>query len=824
MQIIEKAFAKFKKITETCNETTLASANEATTRKRLIDSILEEILGWSKTADINYEERTSEDGETKFADYVIKTPATSLIVEAKRAGITFSVPPNQKTCLLGGVVSETPAGEACRQVRDYCRKKSMPFAVATNGSCWIIFPAVRTDGIPYEKTHAQVFQDLEDIKKRFLDFWNLLSRERVIEGGLESAFFGLKQDFVRRRVLLNLKEPGFRVGRNAVYEKIEPVVSLALTDEALMDDPEGLKFCYVKTSERLKYDSRLRSHFLDVKPNLERHVIRPRRKKTQANHLEKVIETTDIKRPLQFILLLGPVGAGKSTFLEYTKQITSSDLIDKQILWLRVDFKLATTNDNPRNFIYAQILKSIEADSQFDLGAWEKIEKAYAPLIGALRKGVLALVEKADKEAFDKEIASKIMEERKQIEPYVTALLTHFSKANPVFLVVDNVDQIENLEYQKSVFLETQRAAREMRLHAILSLRDATYLQHMQTPVFDAFQVDTIYIDPPQVVPVLSRRFAYAKKFVAGEKAEIVSEGGIRFVVDDLSQFFDILSDSILSEDTGYLLEVLSNHNVRRGLKLVRDFLASGHTSTDKALRLYATEGEFKFSPHEFFKGAIFGQRQYWREEESLIPNIYDSKTNHMSTQLLRFIIVNRLKRLGSSESFTGQSVLSIVTDLNKSGVGANETTSVLQNLLDFGLLQTYGGRDFTDPSAALLATRLGAYIVQELGSRFHYFEPCLIDATILDDKAWDKLSLSTQRVVERTGHTQIELRIDRAKEFLCYLQEAQNKWIEISQKAGLDLLWTENYVRNQLEHSLKQEFERVLASAKRQRESKGNH
>jgi hypothetical protein len=62
--------------------------------------------------------------------------------------------------------------------------KSIPCAVVTNGSAGIVFPAVRTEGITFEDTQARIFRNLEDIKIRIVEFWELLSRQRVTEGNL----------------------------------------------------------------------------------------------------------------------------------------------------------------------------------------------------------------------------------------------------------------------------------------------------------------------------------------------------------------------------------------------------------------------------------------------------------------------------------------------------------------------------------------------------------------------------------------------------------------------------------------------------------------
>src|SRR5690606_21514266 len=135
-------------------------------------------------------------------------------------------------------------------------------------------------------------------------------------------------------------------------------------------------------------------------------------------------------------------------------------------------------------------------------------------------------------------ITKTIMEERELVEPYVERILQYAGTKYPVYLVIDNVDQLESDDYQRRVFIEAQAAARKTGANVIMSLRDATYLRHRQTPSFDAFQVDSIYIDPPPVTPVLSRRFAYAKKVLEGRRATIRSEAGLKFQVENLGVFF----------------------------------------------------------------------------------------------------------------------------------------------------------------------------------------------------------------------------------------------------------------------------------------------
>ena len=99
----------------------------------MIDEVIFQVLGWQKQ-DVSVEERISEDGNIRFADYIIRTASTAILIEAKRATETFSLPHGRVRMRLSGVLSEGAVGQAIRQARDYCRSKSIPFAAVTKRS------------------------------------------------------------------------------------------------------------------------------------------------------------------------------------------------------------------------------------------------------------------------------------------------------------------------------------------------------------------------------------------------------------------------------------------------------------------------------------------------------------------------------------------------------------------------------------------------------------------------------------------------------------------------------------------------------------------
>lgn len=794
----------------------LADANEAETRLKVIDEILFSVLGWTKE-DVSVEERVSEDGLTKYADYIVRTVTTSVLIEAKRVGAAFPLPSNRTKLKLGGALSAGELGSAIRQARDYCRKKSIPFAVATNGGSWIVFPSVRTDQVAFDDSEAFIFRDFNDIQDRFVEFWEILSRQRVLEGNLESALLGNNSRGLPERSLRQtLQQPGYRLGRNAVFEHIESAVNEALSDEAILESTEALQICYVKTSERLKYDSRLQVHLRDPMPPVGHPTVRVKTRKNQGR-MDEAIAASRSKSPLKFVVLLGPVGAGKTTFLHYTRKVSAADSIEGKIVWAMIDFKRATKLDNPRSFILKELLTFIDNDEEFSLGDWEKmISPAYREEVQALRRGPLFLLAKNDSAAFELKVAEIIGRDRENVEPYVQKILTHASSKWSSFLIIDNVDQLEDLDLQAAIFVEAQALSRKIGFHVIMSMRESTYLRHKDEPVFDAFQFESFYIDPPSVLPVLSHRFGYAKKVLSGKSAVLRTEKGASVPVPDLSKFFDLVAHSVLDGESGHMIECLSGGNVRGGLRLVREFLASGHTNADKALAIYLLDGDYRFPRHEIFKGAILGPLKYYKDAASLVPNLLDAKVASHSLQHLRLRIIEFIVMLAQEGVSDGVKLQEIADTLARIGVSEKVLIPVVEDLVTRGMLQTGDGLSVRADSM-LFATRLAAFALKSLCQGFSYVEMCLLDTVIYDQDAWVGLKNVTEEIeASRSVVDRIKGRIRRLEIFMNYMRLAEELWIVECRRRDVPFAWERSIVGNVLIPALKVSAQAVLDSTLR--------
>jgi hypothetical protein len=303
---------------------------------------------------------------------------------------------------------------------------------------------------------------------------------------------------------------------------------------------------------------------------------------------------------------------------------------------------------------------------------------------------------------------------------------------------------------------------------------------------------------------------------LAGKKAELTLESGFHLKVADISVFFDIVTQSVLAADAGFMIEILSGGDIRRGLSLVREFLSSGHTTADRALSAYIHEDGYKFPPHEIFKGAVLGKRSVYREEESLLPNLYDSKIGIESLQLLRYQILSRLVMLASDAAFEAVAVSELIDQLYLIGIPSATVDACLKVLLHARAIRTSDGLPLSAQSK-IIPNRLAGYLVRELGCGFTYFEMCLVDSYIFEKDYWATISDYTIQIESGLDAiASIKLRIERAREYLKYLSHIEERWVVECKRRNLGDSWGHQWVTTQVRQPLDESMHDVLMSAGR--------
>ncbi len=805
----------------------LEDANEAETRKKVIDRVISEILDWTDD-DVSYEERVSEDGSTTYSDYIVRTANVSFLIEAKKVGVALLPVLGKRKIKLSGSFMRGKSGDAIRQARDYCRKKAIPFAVVTNGAQWIIFPAVRTDQVDFSQSHAIVFDSLDIALGEELDYFqSLLSRNGVIDGNLDIELIGRNNDQVEERRLKTFYRGGSVRPSNPIYPLIESAVISSFSDSIVDNDAVLLEKCYVKNADRAKFDSTIQMHLQRSDPLFKTQPKRPLRKRDVNSLNESLKSSIQSRRPIA-VLILGTVGTGKTTFLQYTRKVSASDFFTKQKdnaypHWIEIDFRNFSGNESPIDFLYEQLLEYIKNDD-FYSNYKRAISLAYKEDINSLKKGPMSLIA-ADKEMFNKEITKILMDDFNKIKPYVDKLLRFGVTQSPVFLVIDNVDQFEEETKQSEIFSDAMALAARLKLNLLISMRESTYVRHRNSPTFDAFDFDPIHIEPPEIPAVLSRRFFMTKQQLKGVHGSFTALNGASFDVDDLSIFIDIVQSSVLGTEVGKQIDVLANHDVRLALRMTREFLAKGYTDPAKAITNYKREGKYVLPKQEAFRSILLGNQAVYSEEYSVIGNPFDSRLGRTQEQLLRLFILSALVSLSSESGFQYISCTDIRTKLHTIGFSNEDTMKVLTDLCNLRFIHT-SGHGKPEGISSFYPSRLGGYVIRDLIIRFTFLENILMDTFITAEDVWRQLKSLTESIAdERNTVQKIHLRVDRVRIFYGYMETLYRPIVDEANKRGLDVNWITNPLLD-MQPMLEKHLQTVIDSATRNygKNGKKNH
>jgi hypothetical protein len=191
-----------------------------------------------------------------------KTGMTAIVVEAKKVGVAFEKIPDARRAQLKGKLLKGSVGDAIQQARDYARKLGVPFAVVTNGNSWIVFPATRVDQVSFEDSSAIIFSTLKSaLQDDYAEFYDLLSRQAVINGSLENDLLGRIENQIEDRRLNRFFTTNFsKISRHSLFSLIEDAIATAFTEDVVNADPDLLEKCYVKTPDRVRFDRRIKLH------------------------------------------------------------------------------------------------------------------------------------------------------------------------------------------------------------------------------------------------------------------------------------------------------------------------------------------------------------------------------------------------------------------------------------------------------------------------------------------------------------------------------------------------------------------------------------
>jgi hypothetical protein len=801
---------------------TLDNLNEAETRFKIIDEILEKYLKWPKDSTA-----VEKNINGNRADYILydKGLKPTLVVESKKNGIYFNLPSNYNSgknyqkIQLKKLLSNQNIKDAVFQVKEYCEDILCEYACICNGFVWIIFKITATNKKPWKKLPAIVIRDLSFFRDNYTEAVNLLSyynvtNERSIQSQIginKKSYFEIfypKNNITAYDTPVNSNP--YANSLNIIGRRFLGVIPE--TDSAFMEN------CYVtnkghydklqKNVQGFLYDS-LTPYF---KNQGFRGFTDDKEGGAFGNKIIKIIKQENLDNVM---ILFGGRGSGKSTFLKrflFHIRPIQIDMHSKVALVDLIDSP--QTVEELTSEIWSRTLKEIDTDKIIE-GERQEILDLFENEFSIFKKQVLEGLKEEDVE-YQKLLRQFIQEHIKDTKLFAEKLSTRLKTKNKGLIVfLDNMDQL-NVELQDKCYLTAVEISKRLSCLVIISMREERFYNAKTKGVLDAYHTPGYHLTAPVIPEVLVKRLEYIIEELK-YTAEIDLEYSIKSDSDliTIQNFLKICTYQLKNDKSqlSLFLRYATHGDVRQALEFFKGFLKSGYTNVDEISK----HKYWNFQSHQVIKPMMIPDRIFYDETLSRIPNVYQLRNDHNSSHFTGIRILDLLSNKFGGQSSTGFiDVKFFVQEFEEKFALTKECENYIDLYLRKGLIESSNRlEEYSNNVDQIKITAFGKYMFETLIFNFSYIDLICLETGVYNEElnnylirsASEELKLKNSRkIMDR-----INLRIERAERFIEYLTEQENN--EISE---FNLEHEEIKYSSKLRELFNIEKERILESANR--------
>jgi GTPase SAR1 family protein len=800
----EYAYSSLLNLIQEFEATEKNDFNEATTRFRFIDRILTECLAWE------HKDITTEDSyEGEYSDYTLHLFRPVAVLEAKRTGNYFEIPVGVKSLVIPIKIlikDNSNIKPVLNQISGYCNARGIQIGIISNGWQLIAFIANRTDSIPPLNGEALVIPSLQYFYDNFREVWNCLSKVGLEEQYLYKKLLGGGERQIPPKLSSMIYDyPGIK-NRNPFQTELEIISDLVLED-VIKDksiEKEFLQDCYCKSGAISNYSLvskemlTTRYNYLFEGNDRKATLNQVTTKKGVSPELMELFANSLSKRP---ILLIGDVGAGKSTFINNLLIVEAPKVFEKSLTF-RIDLgsKAIITLD-VRMAIIEEIIFQLQKIYKIDIEDDNFVRHCYFLDLEKFKRSIHV------KRLYEIDPNQAVLKEIEFLSSLVNDSINHLKKSlefisknqkKQIIIFIDNCDQRSDQDQEIS-FLVSQEFATEWPVVVFICLRPETFHRTKKSSgALSGYHTKAFTIPPPRIDEVLIKRLEFAQKITSGEITLSRLENTTTF--SKLHTLIQIVINSLeYNRELFKFLDNISNSNIRKAIELLKKFIGSGHVDTEKILRIYEDDGKYLIPIHELLRSVIYGDNIHFSPEKSEIVNLFEVRNYDPKEHFIALLLIGILYDYSSNNRNHGFVELEHIYSLLQSlGYTSDQIDSCLNFMYSKGLFETSqkGNLLKTDDTTLLIrATNLAIYHFSYLIGSFTYIDAVLVDVPIFFDDYRGKI-INTYDVKDR---------LKRAGVFKSYLDKV---WENMAVK---DFYFNWELKSNELGADINRIMERVL-------------
>ncbi len=795
--------------------------NEAETRFKIIDDILEKFLKWPK-ADTAVEFFV----EGNRADYILKNKANKpiLIIESKKQGVYFELPTNvnfsknfQKIS-IDKLISDDNIREAINQVKEYCEDLLCQYGAITNGLVWIIFKITPNNQKPWKKLPAFVIKNLDFFESDYTTAINLLGYTSMTELNSIPNNIGVNKKsyteiFFPKQQINSYDSP---VNSNKYAGPLSSL-SRKFMGPIPFSDKEFMDNCYV--SNKGHYDELQKNvlGFLNdsLTPYFKNQGFREftddKAGGAFGNNIAKTIRQENLDNVM---ILFGGRGSGKSTFLK------------------RFLFHVRPAEINMYSEIaLVDLIDSAQTPETLTLEIWEKVKKGIDKenLVNASREEILKLFSN-EFEVYEKQLLVGLKPESEEYQKLVRAFLTkhinntklfcekislkYKAKNRGLIIFLDNMDQL-NPDLQDLCYLTAVEIAKKLSCLVIISMREERFYIAKTKGALDAYHTPGYHLSAPVIPEVIIKRLLFIiDKLKYTQDPDL--EYGIKTDGDliTITNFLNICIYQLKNKDShlSKFLRYATHGDVRQALDFFRGFISSGYTNVVEI----SQHQYWTFQIHQVIKPMMIPDRMFYDEKLSRIPNLYRLRNDNNSSHFTGLRILNLLVQKFTSNASGFIDAKLFVQEFEEKYHLKEDCEKHLDIFMQKGIVESSNRLEtYSELIDQIKITAYGHYVFDTLAFNFAYLDLVSLDCGVFSEELNNYLAKSGN---EESKHKQnhntmdrMQTRIERVEQFIKYLEQQ-----EIEEFDHFNLDASEIQFAKKIRASFNEEKDRVINSAKK--------
>lgn len=407
--------------------------------------------------------------------------------------------------------------------------------------------------------------------------------------------------------------------------------------------------------------SKRRDRYIDPIDRVIRAATPP--SETHSNNIEDTGSPTEVVKVFErtkqlenkVLLIIGSVGSGKSTFIDYLFEKALPRDVVKDTVLCRLNMNTAPVSPNE---IYTWLRKEIISGCKGNLGEidfdeLESIKKIYSVEINKFNKSVGTLYGR-DSEIYKIKLAEHIQSLISDLEvsSHAYARYSCGDRGKLLVVVFDNCDK-KTRDEQLLMFEAAQWLQKEFRCLVVLPLRDETYDNHRDQPPLDTALKDLVFrIEPPLFHQILIRRVQLGLKTLSTNSGghlyfDLPNGMTVEYPRSDQAFYLTSIVKSLFEHDrfVRRMIVGLSGRNMRRALEIFLEFCNSGHIGEDQIFKIRQSEGTYTIPLHQVATVLLRMNRRFYESDSSYIKNVFSNTKDDPPVSIFsRYMILKWLQ------------------------------------------------------------------------------------------------------------------------------------------------------------------------------------